>query len=167
LANIGVDIVFFDGEEFGRPGSQDYCAGSKYFAAHLSSSYPESPPVAVIILDMVGDADLSFPPERSSAVKARALTSLIWSEGVRLGLPAFINGLGRELGPKPPPISRWIVDDHSPFQALNIPATLIIDLDYPYWHTHQDTLDKVSASSLKQTGDVLVASLRKLDQLMQ
>ena len=113
---------------------------------------------------MVGDLDLAFPPEKSSAYHARALTKLIWSEGLRLKLPAFINGLG---GSSVKPKSLWIVDDHSPFQALGIPAALIIDLDYPHWHTHQDTLDKISAYSLKQTGLVLLSTLKKLDQTKQ
>ena len=86
---------------------------------------------------------------------------MIWSEGLRLKLPAFINGLG---GGATKPKSLWIVDDHSPFQALGIPAALIIDLDYPYWHTHLDTLDKISPQSLKQTGLVLLSTLKKIDQ---
>lgn len=167
LSHIGVDIVFFDGEEFGRPGSHDYCAGSRYFVEHLSSYFPVKKPTAVIVIDMVGDRDLSFPPEKSSIVKARALTSLIWREGVRLNASAFVRGLGRGAGSQRPPVSRWIVDDHTPFQDRGIPATLIIDLDYKHWHTHQDTLDKVSADSLKQTGDVLLATLKRIDHLAQ
>jgi Zn-dependent M28 family amino/carboxypeptidase len=167
LGHLGVDIVFFDGEEFGRPGSNDYCAGSRHFAEHLKAYYPEAPPIAVIVIDMVGDQDLAFPPEQSSVVNARALTTLIWREGVRLRAPAFLRGLGLEnpSQPKPAPQGKWIIDDHTPFQKLKIPATLIIDLEYPQWHTHQDTLDRVSPQSLLQTGEVLIASLKRLDQL--
>ena len=166
LLNIGVDIVFFDGEEFGRPGSNNYCVGSKYFTAHIKEFYPQRLPLSVIIIDMVGDKDLAFPPEASSVRKSLTLTRLIWSEALRLKLPAFMLGLGQGLPPgKFAPKSRWIVDDHSPFHDLNIPATLIIDLDYPHWHTHQDTMDKVSAQSLKQTGLAILASLKKLDVL--
>ena len=162
LQGLGVDIVLFDGEEFGRPGSQDYCAGSRYFARNLQHYYPKEQPRGVVVIDMVGDRELTFPPEQSSVAKARALTTLIWREGVRLSAPAFIAGLRRPQrgGPR----SRWIVDDHTPFQELGIPAVLIIDLDYAQWHTHQDTLDRVSAASLKQTGDVLLASLTRLDE---
>lgn len=165
LHNIGVDVILFDGEEFGRPGSQDYCVGSKYFVSKMSQYYPQKPPEAVIVIDMVGDKDLSFPPELSSVREARALTQLLWREGVKLKLPAFVRGLGGETHSGLRPRSRWIVDDHSPFQALKIPATLLIDLDYPYWHTHQDTLDKVSPNSLKQSGLALLASLSRLDQV--
>ena len=166
LKQIGVDIIFFDGEEFGRPGSNDYCAGSKYFAQQIKNFYPARLPLAAIIIDMVGDKELSFPPEASSVRKALMLNRLIWGEALKLNLSAFASGLGKGLAPgQPRPQSRWIVDDHTPFQDLNIPASLIIDLDYPHWHTHQDTLDKVSPQSLKQTGLALLASLKKLDQI--
>jgi glutaminyl-peptide cyclotransferase len=161
LTHIGVDIVFFDGEEFGRPGSNDYCAGSRYFAKELKQYFKTELPIGVIVIDMVGDKNLSFPPEKSSVHHARSLTRLVWSEGVRLKLPAFINGLG---GGPVKPKSLWIVDDHSPFQKLGIPSTLIIDLDYAHWHTHQDTMDKISAQSLKQTGLALLATLKKMDE---
>ena len=164
LRNVGVDLVLFDGED-GRPGSSDYCVGSKYFAAQLSDYYPKRAPRAVFVIDMVGDKQLSFPPELSSIKKSRALTQLLWREGVRLKLPAFISGLGGRDGQSMRPRSRWIIDDHSPFHELNIPATLLIDLDYPHWHTHQDTLDKVSPHSLMQAGLALLASLIKLDEI--
>lgn len=161
LTHIGVDIVFFDGEEFGRPGSNDYCAGSRYFAKELKQYFKTELPIGVIVIDMVGDKNLSFPPEKSSVHHAKSLTRLVWSEGIRLKLPAFITGLG---GGPVKPKSLWIVDDHSPFQKLGIPSTLIIDLDYAHWHTHQDTMDKISAQSLKQTGLALLATLKKMDE---
>ena len=55
-----------------------------------------------------------------------------------------------------------VTDDHSAFQPLGIPAMLIIDLEYPYWHTQGDTLDKVSARSLDIVGDTLVESVREI-----
>ncbi len=168
LNHIGVDLILFDGEEFGRPRSDNYCVGSKFLANHLQDLYPHALPVGVIVIDMVGDRDLSFPPELSSAKHARALTQLVWREGVKLKLPAFISGLGGEnhQGAKSRrPRSQWIIDDHSPFQELKIPATLLIDLDYPHWHTHQDTIDKVSPESLRQAGLALLASLKRLDHI--
>ncbi len=162
LKDLGVDIVLFDGEEFGRPGSDDYCAGSRYFAQNLSTYYPSVKPKAVIVIDMVGDKDLAFPPEQSSVKFARPLTTLIWREAIKLKLPAFQRGLERG---SPHAKSLWIVDDHSPFQKLGIPAVLVIDLNYPHWHTHQDTMDKISPQSLKQTGLALLASLKTLNTI--
>ena len=112
---------------------------------------------------MVGDIDLAFPPEQSSIRYARELTTLVWRAGAQLKLPAFLRGLG--YGDKPAPPSRYIIDDHTPFQELKIPAILLIDLEYQQWHTHQDTLDRVSPVSLDQTGRALAASLQRLDQL--
>jgi glutaminyl-peptide cyclotransferase len=48
-----------------------------------------------------------------------------------------------------------MTDDHTPFVQLGIPAVDIIDFDYPYWHTTQDTLNKVSSESLEQVGQTL------------
>ena len=50
-----------------------------------------------------------------------------------------------------------MLDDHSPFLQAGIPAVDIIDFDYPYWHTVQDTADKVSAESLQAVGATLRA----------
>ena len=50
-----------------------------------------------------------------------------------------------------------MTDDHTPFLEANIAAIDIIDFDYPYWHTTQDTLDKVSAESMQAIGDTLLA----------
>ena len=52
-----------------------------------------------------------------------------------------------------------IIDDHAPFLKIGIPSVLIIDFDYPYWHTLDDTTDKVSARSLQRVGHVLVTWL--------
>jgi hypothetical protein len=158
LEHIGVDVVFFDGEEFGRPKSDAYCKGSRRFAAQLSRWYPNPQRLlAVFVLDMVGDADLSLPPERSSATRARSLTQLVWSVARSHGAEAFVSD---KLGP-------WIIDDHTPFQELNIPSLLLIDYDYPHWHTQRDTLDKCSPQSLEQVGRVMWSTLKQLDDQLK
>jgi glutaminyl-peptide cyclotransferase len=92
---------------------------------------------------MVGDAHLRLPRERSSDP---ALTDEIWSIARNLGADAFVDE-----------VDGAILDDHRPFLERRIPAVLIIDLDYKYWHTTADTPDKVSAESLEQVGSVLQA----------
>jgi hypothetical protein len=57
-------------------------------------------------------------------------------------------------------IGYYIIDDHTPFNEAGIPAIDIIDFDYPYWHTLQDTVDKVSAQSLQVVGDTILAWLK-------
>ncbi len=60
-------------------------------------------------------------------------------------------------------IARTIEDDHLSFLKREIPSVDIIDLDVPYWHTDQDTLDKVDPRTLAITGHVLIASLPELE----
>ena len=153
MPDFGVDLVLFDGEEFGRPGSDAYCQGSKHFVAHLDQYY-QTEPEAVIIIDMVGDRTLTLPPEKSSFQRARGLTQLVWREAARLNATAFTI---RRFGP-------WIVDDHTPFQKKGIPALLLIDYEYPEWHTHQDTPEKCSAESLAQVGTVLLSTIQVLSE---
>ena len=57
-----------------------------------------------------------------------------------------------------------ITDDHTPLNRVGIPTIDLIDFDYPAWHTAQDTLDKVSAHSLKIVGDVVYFSLPAIDR---
>ena len=152
LSSLGLDVVFFDGEEFGRPGNHDYCKGSIYLAQHIGELYPSAKPVAAIVLDMVGDRDLEIPREASSnAPGSRWLNDLIFRHGKRRAPEVFVDRVGLS-----------IFDDQSAFQALSIPAALIIDFDYPYWHTQADTLDKVSARSLDIVGDTLVEVVREI-----
>ncbi len=129
-------LVFFDAEDQGRIDSWDWAVGSRYFVSQLKVL-----PRAVVIVDMVGDRDLSLPIERSSDP---ALIDEIWLKAEALGYEAFT----RELGPT-------LIDDHIPFLQAGIPAIDIIDFDYPFWHTTQDTLDKVSSESLEIVGRTL------------
>lgn len=133
-------LVFFDGEDSGGIGGWDWIVGSTYFANHLSVT-----PRAVVIVDMVGDADLQLYEERNSDP---VLTQAIWSVAAKLGYSAFI-----------PELKYPMLDDHTPFRQGGLPATDIIDFDYPPWHTTGDTLDRISASSLEQVGRTLQAWL--------
>jgi glutaminyl-peptide cyclotransferase len=138
--NLDVWLVFFDAEDNGRIPEWDWILGSRFFAESL-----ENYPNAVVIVDMIGDADLNIYYERSSDP---ALMQQIWSTAASLGYDQFI-----------PEYKYHILDDHTPFLELGIPAVDIIDFDYPYWHTLQDTLDKVSAQSLEAVGRTLQAWL--------
>ena len=102
----------------------------------------------MILVDMIGDRDLRIQRDPNSTPW---LTEIIWSAAKRLTRPEFIND---ELA---------IEDDHLPFIKAGVPAVDIIDLDYPAWHTEDDTIDKVSAASLKAVGDVLLAALPEIE----
>jgi glutaminyl-peptide cyclotransferase len=133
-------LAFFDGEDGGRIDDLPWIIGSTAFADSLDVT-----PKAVVIVDMVGDADLQLPVEANSDPE---LAAEIWGLAAEMGMPAF-QAPGRHR----------LVDDHLPFLELGVPAVDIVDFDYPYWHTTQDTLDKVSAESLEQVGRVLEAWL--------
>jgi hypothetical protein len=150
---MGVDYVLFDGEEYGRPGNDDYCRGSRFFAQHVSEVYPAELPEAAIVLDMVGDSDLEIKKESISMQGAGWLLRLVWAVAKERGEDAF----------RPDEIIS-IYDDHGPLLEVGIPAILLIDFDYPYWHTHGDTVDRCSAESLARVGNVVLASVRRLDQ---
>lgn len=146
--NIGIDYVFFDGEEFGREGSDDYCQGSRYFAKNIGLLYPDKIPSQAIIIDMVGDADQQFYYEKSSVYYAPELTKRIWTAASDFGFSQWIAQA-----------KYHIVDDHTPLQELGIKAILMIDYDYPYWHKQSDRIDKVSAQSLERVGKVILKIL--------
>jgi Zn-dependent M28 family amino/carboxypeptidase len=100
-------------------------------------------PKAVIVVDMIGDRELNIYKELNSDPE---LTSQIWEVARTLGYEAyFINE------PK-----HNIIDDHLPFIEAGIPAVDIIDIEYPFWHTSQDTLDKISPDSLSIVGETLL-----------
>ncbi|MDZ7844546.1 MAG: M28 family peptidase [Anaerolineales bacterium] len=133
-----VTFVFFDGEDNGGIEDWDWILGSQAYAEAVD---PE-PEVAVIV-DMIGDRDLQIYQEKTSTAW---LTDEIWKSAAELGYDhVFI--------PRP---KYSIVDDHTPFLKARIPAVDIIDFDYPYWHTTDDTVDKVSADSLQIVGDTLL-----------
>jgi Zn-dependent M28 family amino/carboxypeptidase len=131
-------LVFFDAEDNGNIPDWDWILGSRAFAEEI-----EIAPHAVVIVDMIGDADLNIHLEKNSNREIRAE---IWSAAESLGYAdKFINQEKFSM-----------LDDHTPFLEKGIPAVDIIDFDYPYWHTTQDTPDKVSAESLKAVGDTLL-----------
>ena len=132
-------LVFFDAEDNGRIAGWDWILGSREFVKNNPLQ-----PRAVIILDMIGDADLNIYKERNSNPD---LMDAIWS--VAGGL-----GYGEKFIPE---FKHSMLDDHTPFLEVGIPAVDIIDFDYPYWHTIGDTPDKVSAESLQVVGETLHA----------
>lgn len=130
-------LVFFDLEDQGRIADHDWIEGSRYFVQNLDAE-----PRAVVIVDMVGDENLNIYQEANSS---RDLTNQIWSSASSLGYEKHFV----------PEMKYSILDDHFPFLEKGVTAALIIDFDYPYWHTSADTLDKISSNSLKIVGDTL------------
>jgi len=130
-------LVFFDAEDNGNIEGWDWILGSREFVKNNSFQ-----PRAVVIVDMIGDADLNIYKERNSNVE---LTDEIWNTAASLGYESKLI----------PEYRHSMIDDHTPFLEAGMPAIDIIDFDYPYWHTTQDTADKVSAQSLEVVGKTL------------
>jgi hypothetical protein len=137
---VTIEIIFFDGEDYGMNDDQ-WCLGSKRFASRIKGSDYNY----AVLLDMIGKKDLRVPMELNSLNRAPQLTTRIFSSAEELGLKAFVSKKG---------IS--IYDDHIPLLDKNIPAVDLIDLDYKYWHTIEDTPDKCSPESLRQVGKLVL-----------
>jgi glutaminyl-peptide cyclotransferase len=149
-------IVFFDGEEAVNWDwkDPDNCYGSRQMAAKLAMSGDLQKIKAFMLADIVGTRPPRFKRESDST---KWLVDLIWGVAKKLGYgDVFLDQ------------SAAMSDDHDPFLKRNVPAADVIDLEnYPggnlyYWHTPQDTLDKVSPRSLAITGHVFLESLRQL-----
>ena len=136
-----VELVFFDGEEaYVAFTDTDGLYGSRYFAKQLVAQNKATLFRGGILFDMVGDKSLTItlppdsPPELARDIFAAADT---------LNLRKHFTYFDRD-----------ITDDHTPLNEIGIPVIDLIDFDYPPWHTPEDTVDKLSAESLRITGAV-------------
>lgn len=135
-------LAFFDAEDRGNIEGWPFSVGAQF------ASQIELDLAAVIIIDMVGDADLQIYQEANSD---KALTQSLWNIAHDLGFSEYFI----------PQVKYSIIDDHLPFAYRGIPSALLIDFDYPYWHTTEDTPDKVSPESLEIVGKVLKTWVEK------
>ncbi|HEY7497671.1 MAG TPA: M28 family peptidase [Vicinamibacterales bacterium] len=146
---IAIELLFLDGEEAVAEWSdQDGTYGSRYYVEAARKDGTLRGIKALLLVDMIGDRDLRIQRDPNSTPW---LTEIIWNAAARLKRREFVD---EELA---------IEDDHLPFVRAGVPAVDIIDLDYPAWHTEDDTIDKVSAGSLKAVGDVLLAALPEIE----
>ena len=134
---VNLWLVFFDAEDNGRIEGWDLIIGSREFVKNNAID-----PRAVVIVDMIGDADLNIYKELNSNPE---LTDEIWAVAASLGYEKLFI----------PEYKHSMLDDHTPFNQAAIPAVDIIDFDYPHWHTTGDTPDKVSSASLQAVGTTL------------
>ena len=143
-----IELVFFDGEEACENFSEtDGLYGSRYFAKQLEADGAKQFRGG-ILFDMIGDRSLDITlPADSPPAMARD----IFAAAEALKLRNYFSYLDRDL-----------IDDHAPLNASRIPTIDIIDFDYAWWHTADDTLDKISAQSLQITGSVALYYLSEL-----
>jgi glutaminyl-peptide cyclotransferase len=150
-----VYLVWFDGEEaVGEWSSTDGVYGSRHLAARWAADGTGRRLKALINVDMIGDKDLEIAKESFSS---GALTRLVWQVAADLGHGKHFSN--RALA---------IEDDHIPFVRAGMPALDLIDFNYGpqhgWWHTPEDTMDKISAQSLQVVGDVILETIRRLEQ---
>jgi len=151
--DYGIDIVFFDGEDYGKEGDLlNYSLGAKYF---IQNKPDYINPQFAILLDMVGDKEAIFKKEPNSIQFAPDIVELIWNTAAKLNLQTFSNEL-----------TNPIYDDHIPLGEMGIKIVNIIDADLigadspnprrNYWHTQNDTLENIDPKTLKEVGQLLV-----------
>lgn len=153
LQGPSIWLVFFDGEEaFVHWTATDSVYGSRHLAAKWKQDGTAKKIKALLLADMIGDADLNIDKESNSTPW---LQDLVMTAAANLGHKSHF--YGREVA---------VEDDHLPFAQAGVPVVDLIDLDYGYenvfHHSSEDTLDKVSPKSLKIVGDVIFETLRLL-----
>ncbi len=150
--NYGIELVFFDGEDYGKESDLDnFCLGSKYYAANYKD--PNFPTFG-ILLDLVGDKDASFAEEGNSLRYARDVVNMVWGIASQVNATMFKQSEGEA-----------IYDDHIPMNQAGLKTIDIIDAELVgantpvkrrnYWHTQGDTMENIGKNSLQQVGDVL------------
>lgn len=153
-------FVFFDGEEAfcrewdecSRPDAPDNTYGSRRYVAQLRAHDQLKRTRALILLDMMGYEKLELGRD---TMGTPWLVSLIWKTAHDIGYSKQFVERDEDVGG----------DDHEPFLRAGIPSADIIQLStYPFWHRPEDTLDKVSPQSLKAVGDVVIASLPRVEE---
>ena len=145
-------LAFLDGEEAFNVQwkDPDNTYGSRELAARMALSGDLARTKAVLLIDMIGSRDLRIKRDANSTFW---LTEMVWSTASRLGYAdIFVSS------------ETSVEDDHVPFLSRKVAAVDIIDLEIPYWHTPQDTLDKLSPRSLAVVGHVLIAVVPQLEQ---
>jgi Zn-dependent M28 family amino/carboxypeptidase len=146
-----LEFIFYDGEEAVVEWTDDDSVyGSRHDVDRRVRNKSLNDLKAMILVDMIGDKNLNIKKETQST---RWLKDIIWGTAQSLGYT-------REF----PNEEQEISDDHIPYLKAGVPSVDLIDFDYPAWHTAADTLDKVSAHSLKIVGDVVYLSLPAIDK---
>lgn len=150
---VGVDFVFFDGEEYifdNRQGVDRYFFGSDHFAdTWVKKKQPRY--VAAVLLDLFAGKDARYPWEMNSVQHAGAVLGEVWAVADELGVKAF----EKRYGPT-------VLDDHLALNRVGIPTIDIIDFDYPHYHRLSDVPANCSAESMEQVAKVLTVWLQRV-----
>jgi glutaminyl-peptide cyclotransferase len=142
-----VAVAFVDAEDLGDIDGNPFSLGAEQLAARPPAAV--GIPAEVVVLDMVGgcDAVLDLDAHVLHHAPSRRLTSSLFAVGRALGLAPFVR--------EKPGRMKYVVSDQWPFLRRGVPACLLIDLDYPQWHTQADLPGAVSGDSLAAIEAVL------------
>ena len=155
-AGYSVCLLFTDAEEAVKSWTnEDSVYGTRHLAAKWQEDGTAKKIKALLLADMIGDADLDIDRDKNSTPWVQ---SVVYEAATRLGYQShfFVR-------------DNAIFDDHGPFMKIGVPCADIIDINYGYngvfHHTTQDTLDKLSTKSLGISGSVILETLRILDTM--
>jgi hypothetical protein len=154
-ANVGVDFVFFDGEEYVFERNDDYFFGSRHFGEQYTKTRKESGQVylGAILLDMIAGKDLRLPVEQNSWTSASPLVEDVYKIAADLKADAFRR---KEFSKTP------VEDDHVMLNRHRIPAIDLIDFDYKHWHRLTDVPENCSGENMEQVARVLSVWLQRV-----
>ncbi|HEU4830380.1 MAG TPA: M28 family peptidase [Gemmatimonadales bacterium] len=155
--SVGVDLLFVDGEDYGdffAEGRPDVLIGARYYAANQLAPAP----LYAVLFDMVGDRDLRISREGNSVIGAPEVVDLVWKVAAEAGYSnVFVPFEGTTA-----------TDDHIELQQVGIRAIDLIDFSYGpsngWWHSPEDTMDKISAESLGIVGDVALRLVQEAEK---
>jgi hypothetical protein len=159
-------LVWDDAEEAikpdgstGVPQEMPFDSDSLYGITHLAEKWQSDGTLkkvkAFLLADMIGDADLNIDRDKNSMPW---LLDVVYEAATRMGYQSHFFGRENQVG-----------DDHIPFVKRGVPSADLIDFDYGYndvfWHTTQDTVDKLSPKSLEIVGSVILETIHLLDKM--
>jgi len=141
-----VGVAFFDAEDLGNIDNKEFSLGAAWLADHPVSGFT---PREVVVLDMVGGAGMVFDVDAHilGHEPSKRLTTDIFQLGISRRWAPFAEDKAHRL--------KYIISDHAPFLSRGTAACILIDIDYPQWHTQADLPDAMSPASLAITEEAL------------
>ena len=153
-------LVWDDAEEAMKPETElAFDKDSLYGIRHLAEKWQNDGTLkkvkAFLLADMIGDADLNIDRDQNSTPW---LEDIVYQAASRLGYQSHFFARDNQ-----------VTDDHIPFMQRGVPCADLIDFDYGYnnvfWHTPQDTVDKLSPKSLEIAGTTILETVSILDRM--
>jgi hypothetical protein len=148
---VGVDFVFFDGEEYVFEKDDLYFFGSRHFGAEYAKVRRKVTYTGAVLLDMVAGKGATFPVEQNSWTRASKLVREVWGIARELKCGAFEDAFSKHA----------VEDDHIPLNRAGIPAIDVIDFEYPHWHRLTDVPKNCSPAPMEQVAKVCSVWLQR------